>query len=190
MTDFKTKVEHKLRDTLLTYAKNEIKDDRVEAFADDIQHTPHVVIDDLLNIIDYLETELEKVSDTDLDLNFNNTFDVKVNGVMLPFNEMSDIREYFEACCYAERLQNEFDIEKKESIDLGYQVRERIADHLGKYEDDIIKEIAETTLDAQMQKDIKEICEKALQLRSDYGDKAIEKLKDMLPFNEINVKEK
>ena len=193
MTDFKTRVEYKLRDTLITYAKNEIKDDRVEAFADEIKHTPHIVIDDLLNIIEYLETELDKANFVKEEINKTSDgvvvsnkyrFECHVNGILLEFWEMMKIREYYEACCYAEKIADEYDIETAKSIELGYEVRERMADDNATKEDDIIKEIVETSLKEQMEKDIQDICNKTLQLHSDYGDKAIEKLKKMLKILE------
>ena len=200
MTDFKTRVEHKLRDTLLTYAKNEIKDDRVEAFADDIQHTPHVVIDDLLNIIDYLETELDKANTVNkmieqykprttfgydlvangLYISKNSLYECAFNGLKLTSLQMSEIRDFYEASCYAETIRDKYDIESAKSIELGYKVRERMSDDNATKEDDIIKEIVEATLKEQMEKDVQDICNKTLQLHSDYGDEAIEKLKKML----------
>ena len=200
MTDFKTRVEYKLRDTLITYAKNEIKDDRVEAFADEIKHTPHIVIDDLLNIIEYLETEVDRANkvkemiepyiprttfgydmvENGLYISKNSLYECAFNGVKLTSLQMSEIRDFYEASCYAETIRDEYDIETTKSLELGYKVREMMTYNKAKSEDDIIKEVVENSLKEQMEKDIQDACERVIQLKSDYGDKAIDNLKTML----------
>lgn len=183
----------RLRVTIIYYAKGKIKDDRAETFANAMENEPYQVVDDLLNIIEYLEQEVDKANfvkeEVNKTINKENEgvvvsdkyrYECHVNGILLEPWEMIKIREYYEACCYAEKITDEYDIESAKSIELGYKVRERMSDDNATKEDGIIKEIVEATLKEQMEKDIQAIWNKAIQLQSDYGDEAIERLKEML----------
>ena len=197
---FKSEVASKTRDTIITYSIGEIDDDRIEFFENEINENPFQVVDDLLNIIEYLETELDKANtvnemieqykprttfgydlvENGLYISKNSLYECAFNGLKLTSLQMSEIRDFYEASCYAETIRDKYDIESAKSIELGYKVRERMSDDNATKEDDIIKEIVEATLKEQMEKDVQDICNKTLQLHSDYGDEAIEKLKKML----------
>lgn len=66
-----------------------------------------------------------------MSVNINNKelFKVEVESGELSISDLIDIKEYYEACCTAEYLMDNYDIESEEkAIELGYKVRERMDD--------------------------------------------------------------
>ncbi len=66
-----------------------------------------------------------------MSVNINNKelFKVEVESGELSITDLVDIKNYYEACCTAEYLMDNYDIESEEkAIELGYRVRERMDD--------------------------------------------------------------
>ncbi len=66
-----------------------------------------------------------------MSVNINNKelFKVEVESGELSISDLVDIKEYYEACCTAEYLMDNYGIDSEEkAIELGYEVRERMAD--------------------------------------------------------------
>ena len=76
-----------------------------------------------------------------VEINKSKLFDCSANSTALSINELATLHGYYETCCTAEFLMENYDIsDEEEAIFLGYRVRERM-DKYSLTEDVAIDEI-------------------------------------------------
>ena len=65
-----------------------------------------------------------------VEINLKELFKATVNGTELSIADMGEITKYYQACCIAEYIEDNYVVTTVEAIDIGYEVK-RLQDKYG-----------------------------------------------------------
>lgn len=133
-----TTMATKIFDIMSEFNYYDTEESDVTEVEENLIYDPYAIIDALTEIIDRLSndlnTEREKVdfaiseatkkikAETEVKCDHDNFFQVTVNGKLLTREQLDEIGEYRQACKNAWLLEEVYDIEHENSLEMGYNV--------------------------------------------------------------------